>query len=190
MSYSNDPDLKAAALPHLEKDKYRENTISSKCAVCSQQIPFSHGRYHCSSCNDGDYEICRDSYAQLVATGKISSADGESGWRRCLAGHPLDVVAYQRAPDGAYQRVVLSNPVGGWKAGHASRYGQASPAISSHTFRAQAYWSWFPADGVDDELTFPKLAEIAEVEKVNADYSVGVYAGSRGLFPANHVKEL
>ncbi|KAJ8604989.1 hypothetical protein MRB53_041586 [Persea americana] len=142
-----------------------------------------------TNATDGNYEICETSYHQLIFTGKISAANGANGARRCLRNHPLSIVAWQTSADGTNQRVILSGPVGGWKASHAHRYGQRSDPISESRLRCQAYWSWFPADGIDDELSFPKFAEILEVEKTNSDYYQGVYAGSRGLFPANHVRE-
>lgn len=52
---------------------------------------------------------------------------------------------------------------------------------------AIARWSWYPEEGVKDELTFPRGAEIMEVENVNDDWFCGSYAGSEGLFPGNRV---
>jgi hypothetical protein len=53
--------------------------------------------------------------------------------------------------------------------------------------RAQATWSYFPAEGVQDELGFPRNAEIREAEDINGDWFWGVYAGRKGLFPGNYV---
>ncbi|KAF4553377.1 Hypothetical protein D9617_7g031040 [Elsinoe fawcettii] len=52
--------------------------------------------------------------------------------------------------------------------------------------RVQALWSYFPAEGVQDELAFPKNAEIREAEDINGDWFWGVYAGRKGLFPGNY----
>ncbi|KAF2477527.1 uncharacterized protein BDR25DRAFT_299441 [Lindgomyces ingoldianus] len=52
--------------------------------------------------------------------------------------------------------------------------------------RVQALWSYFPGEGVEDELGFPKNAEIREVEDINGDWFWGVYAGCKGLFPGNY----
>ncbi|KAF2751245.1 hypothetical protein M011DRAFT_463975 [Sporormia fimetaria CBS 119925] len=54
--------------------------------------------------------------------------------------------------------------------------------------RVQANWSYFPDEGVTDELGFPRNAEIREAEDVNGDWFWGVYAGAKGLFPGNYVK--
>lgn len=51
-----------------------------------------------------------------------------------------------------------------------------------------ALWAWYPEDGVDDELTFPRGAEITEGENINDDWFWGCYAGSTGLFPGSHVR--
>lgn len=52
--------------------------------------------------------------------------------------------------------------------------------------RVLALWSYFPAEGVEDELGFPRNAEIREVEDINGDWFWGVYAGAKGLFPGNY----
>ncbi|RHZ46649.1 SH3 domain protein [Aspergillus thermomutatus] len=50
-----------------------------------------------------------------------------------------------------------------------------------------ALWSWYPEDEVQDELMFPRGAEITEVENINDDWFWGCYAGQTGLFPGSHV---
>lgn len=55
-------------------------------------------------------------------------------------------------------------------------------------FRAVAGWGWVPAAGVEDELMFPKGAEISEVEDVNGEWFHGFYMGNQGLFPAPYVR--
>ncbi|RAL13811.1 uncharacterized protein BO97DRAFT_387751 [Aspergillus homomorphus CBS 101889] len=50
-----------------------------------------------------------------------------------------------------------------------------------------ALWSWYPEDGVKDELMFPRGAEITEAENINDDWYWGCYAGLTGLFPGSHV---
>lgn len=56
--------------------------------------------------------------------------------------------------------------------------------------RAVALWSYWSNEGVSDELTFPKGAEIREAEDINGDWFWGVYAGSKGLFPGGYVRVL
>jgi hypothetical protein len=57
--------------------------------------------------------------------------------------------------------------------------------------KALAMWSWYPKeeDG-DNELLFPKGAEVRECVDVNGDWFWGVYMGAKGLFPAPYVKVL
>jgi hypothetical protein len=55
--------------------------------------------------------------------------------------------------------------------------------------KAVACWSWYPVDGEgDDELMFPKWAEILEVEDQNGEWFHGFYMGASGLLPAPYVK--
>lgn len=52
---------------------------------------------------------------------------------------------------------------------------------------AVARWAWYPAEGAEDELLFPKGAEVREIEDVNGEWFHGVYMGAKGLFPAPYV---
>lgn len=49
--------------------------------------------------------------------------------------------------------------------------------------RLLALYSYYPEDGVTDELFFPRGAEITEAEDINGDWLWGIYAGAAGLFP-------
>lgn len=51
----------------------------------------------------------------------------------------------------------------------------------------QARWSYFPGEQNEDELFFPRGAEIKEVDDVNDEWFWGSYAGRTGLFPGSHV---
>jgi len=63
---------------------------------------------------------------------------------------------------------------------------QRFPPDGGVGLRIQARWSYFPAEGVTDELRFPKFAEITEAEDINGDWFWGVYAGGKGLFPGGY----
>ncbi|KAK4033191.1 hypothetical protein C8A01DRAFT_19826 [Parachaetomium inaequale] len=54
--------------------------------------------------------------------------------------------------------------------------------------RAVAGWGWVPGAGGEDELLFPKGAEVLEVEDVNGEWFHGFYMGAQGLFPAPYVR--
>ena len=56
--------------------------------------------------------------------------------------------------------------------------------------RVQALWSWWPAEGANDELAFPKGAEIRECKNVNGEWYWGSYCGRLGLFPSEYGKVL
>jgi hypothetical protein len=63
---------------------------------------------------------------------------------------------------------------------------QRFPPDGGVGLRVLAAWSYFPPDGVADELGFPKNAEIREAEDINGDWFWGVYCGVKGLFPGNY----
>ncbi|ERS99893.1 hypothetical protein HMPREF1624_03260 [Sporothrix schenckii ATCC 58251] len=61
---------------------------------------------------------------------------------------------------------------------------------------AVARWAWYPeqsgggdgdATAANDELLFPRQAEIREIEDVNGEWYHGVYMGRKGLFPSGFV---
>ncbi|KAI7317944.1 hypothetical protein KC315_g10253 [Hortaea werneckii] len=203
-------------MPHLRLDTYLLLPVLTDCDICQRPIPPNRTRFHCYVCSDGDYDICTECYYSLAATGKIGHGDGPGGWRRCLRGHRLAVVGYQDIPDGqGQQRVVVRDVVGGRrhkedhdddKEGNSDEGGRTAgsgdgvaaitaippppPEDSSLGARCLALWSYFPPEGVEDEVPFPKNAEVTEVEEMNGDWSIGVYAGKVGLFPSNHVRRV
>lgn len=67
---------------------------------------------------------------------------------------------------------------------------KANRATSSNDGKALALWSWIPAEGVTDELAFPRGAVLEEVVDVNGDFGWGVYARGAGLFPCAYVRPL
>ncbi|KAL9029960.1 MAG: hypothetical protein Q9196_001870 [Gyalolechia fulgens] len=64
------------------------------------------------------------------------------------------------------------------------------PPSGGMGMRVLALWTYLPSDEGQDELSFPKGAEIQEVENINDDWFVGCYAGRSGLFPGNYVRVL
>ncbi|KAI9726629.1 MAG: hypothetical protein M1828_000996 [Chrysothrix sp. TS-e1954] len=69
--------------------------------------------------------------------------------------------------------------------GREDRMSQDGPGT-----RVLALWTRMPDEGITDELTFPKGAEITEVVPINEDWSYGVYCRQKGLFPAQYVREI
>lgn len=49
-----------------------------------------------------------------------------------------------------------------------------------------AAWSFWPEEGAENELAFPKGAIVVEAEDINGDWFWGIYAGNKGLFPGNY----
>jgi hypothetical protein len=74
----------------------------------------------------------------------------------------------------------------GGNGGMPSGPGHHFPPDGGVGLRILAHWSYYPADGVMDELMFPRGAEIREAEDINGDWYWGVYAGAKGLFPGNY----
>lgn len=66
------------------------------------------------------------------------------------------------------------------------------PPDGGYGMKALALWSYWPEAEAEaiDELGFPKGAVVSEVEDINGDWFWGIYAGSKGLFPGNHVKKI
>lgn len=64
---------------------------------------------------------------------------------------------------------------------------QRHPPDGGVGLRLLATWQYWPDEGVEDELAFPRAAEIREAAAINRDWYWGVYCGAKGLFPANHV---
>lgn len=70
----------------------------------------------------------------------------------------------------------------------SSKMAQNFPPDGGVGYKAGARWAWYPKAGSDDELLFPRGAEIKEIEDVNGDWFFGSYMGTRGLFPAPYVR--
>ena len=252
-----------------ENETFKILSFSTNCDICTYPIPASTTRFHCLTCNDGDYDVCANCYLKLGATGKISKENSHNGWRRCIRGHRMIVTGFEDHDEGQ-KRVVVRDLVGGralkdehlyhpsstatpvsaaatgspisttspevgtgdwsWKEGaerrkkasrartpwangaiqintntssngsHSRNASTEPPTPSSPTTPTRrfppdggvgvivhALWSWYPEDGVEDELMFPRGAEITEGENINDDWFWGCYAGVTGLFPGAHV---
>jgi hypothetical protein len=179
------PEQPTITLPHLPENFYVTLPVRQDCDICHYPIPPTSTRLHCNSCNSGDYDVCHACYNALATTGKISQINGPDGWRRCLQNHRMAVVGFQ----DAQQRVVVREIVGGWalKDEEVGNVG-VLPPDGGVGLRCLTLWSRFVPE--EDELGFPRGAEIREAERVNEDWFWGVYEGRKGLFPGNHVRVL
>jgi hypothetical protein len=167
---------------------FRPLTFTTLCNICSYPIPPSNTRCHCLKCNAGDYDICMSCYHKLVVSGRIAKEDGVNGWRRCLRSHRMYIVGFEDR-DGAQRRMVVRDLVGGYalKEQDETARAQRYPPDGGIGLRLLARWGYLPDEGVEDELSFPRGAEIREAADINGDWYWGVYCGVGKLFPANHV---
>ena len=161
------------------------------CDVCLGLIPPPASRFHCPRCNEGHYDVCNCCYLHLIKRGHIAEGDGPRGWRLCLKGHRMMIVGYENSSRGQ-RYVVFADLVGGRALNDpdssrvTGRY-RPSGGVGLHVM---ALWSYWPEGGDDDELSFPKGAEIRECKIINDDWFWGVYCGRKGLFPGIYVEEI
>ena len=168
---------------------FRPLTFTTVCNICRYPIPPSNMRYHCLKCNAGDYDICMGCYHKLVISSRIAKEDGVNGWRKCLRGHRMYIVGFEDR-DGAQRRMVVRDLVGGYALKEEEEMTvrvQRYPPDGGVGLRLLARWAYWPDEGVEDELAFPRGAEIREAADINGDWYWGVYCGVGKLFPANHV---
>ncbi|KAB5570638.1 hypothetical protein GE09DRAFT_714986 [Coniochaeta sp. 2T2.1] len=215
---------------------FRRVVVNTRCEVCRRDVAPREERLHCYACSSGlgaetrpgEWEVCEGCYVRLEGEGRISPENGTKGWRRCLAGHRLAIVAFVEGKDGVLRRKVVRDWVGGRKLGfeeyapglqvcfwmdngvrkerlvtrdvaataetdvgvRGTRWTDEFPADGGSGGRAVARWAWYPAEGAEDELLFPKGAQVREIEDVNGEWFHGVYMGAKGLFPAPYVFQL
>lgn len=162
----NVPSASLPLLPHVpDPASYTSITLSSYCDVCHYSIPPSHARFHCNTCNKGNYDICNACYHSLVNTGKIARDNGPSGWRRCLRSHRMSIVGYE-VREGGPHRVVVKEMVGGW----ALRDDMAIRATTTGPpTQPQDHWRWKEHDGT--------------AKSVSAASSAKLFASSSHVFP-------
>ena len=173
--------------------EYIPLTFSPNCKICTYPIQPSNTRFHCPQCNEGDYDICTTCYLKLVATGKISKSNGDKGWRKCLEGHRMVVVGFEDSPLGQ-RRTIVRDRVGGNEKKKLAQMMNMNVPMGKYPpdggagIRFFAVYSFWPQDGDDGDLAFPRGAEIREAEKYQGEWYVGCYAGSEGIFPLSYVE--
>ena len=175
--------------PSGKTPQFSPLACSINCSICDLPIPPSGNHFHCPQCDDGDYDMCIDCYLRLVNNGQISEEDGPRGWRRCLKGHRMIIFGFGFSARG--QRFVVIKDLVGGHALNVSEMSHTSgeyPPSGGGGLRVSAQWSYWPKDGDDDELAFPRGAEIKECENVDGNWSWGVYCGRTGLFPSSYCR--
>lgn len=108
-------------------------------------------------------------------------------------GEGLQVWSWRRG-DETWQRLVTTDVSGtappATPGSGARGFTQGLPPDGGSGMRAHARWAWYPQAAADDELLFPRGAEVREIEDVNGDWFFGTYMGAKGLFPAPYVRML
>ncbi len=134
----------------------------------------------------------------------VGFQDGDAGQSRIVVkdlvgGHALKDEGGEGAATGSWSwpngrerqsRTVSKQVASGVNIGEGSPLLARFPPDGGVGMRVRALWSYYPAEGVSDELMFPKGAEIREVADINGDWFWGCYSGASGLFPGNHVRIL
>lgn len=93
--------------------------------------------------------------------------------------------------DRSHKKLVTKDVMKSVPAGSSSTaHEQGFPPDGGVGMKAVAIWGWYPTEGADDELLFPKGAEVRECKDVNTDWFYGTYMGKSGLFQANYVRVL
>ena len=166
-------------------EKAFELLFDTHCHSCATTIGSPENLYHCPKCNNGDYDLCKGCYLELVTSGQISEANGPQGWRRCPEGHRMIVIAFEYSAR-VQKRIIVEGLVGG----HAQDASELSPASSQYPPNGGlepsmvALCSSWPSEKEDDVLAFPEGAEIQEVQNHNGGWFSGVYCGREGSFLA------
>lgn len=124
-------------------NSFKPLLFNSTCDLCHEGISPAEVRFHCYSCtsslvadaSQGDYDICSQCYAGLVARGNLSAENGYSGWRRCLQGHRMAVIGFVDSDEGRW-RFIDKDMVGG----HALRV--ESVEGSEEETQGLQKWTW------------------------------------------------
>lgn len=118
--------------------------------------------------------------------------DGGNGGRKGMGMSMGEKEFKWRSPDGTLQHYKVPSS----HSSHSSSYSASSSSYPAPTrfppdggtgLRLVARWSYWPDEGVQDELGFPRGAEIREAVDINGDWYFGVYCGRGGLLPAGFV---
>lgn len=181
------------------------------CYECSEEEGVGEGV-------EGGWDLCGGCYEGMVP-GRVAVENGVAGWRRCLQGHRMVVEVFERDKRGLEWRRRVRGLVGGRRLGREKKGGKegvetwwweedgkrverlvavdVKRSVGEGGFpsdegapRGVARWAWYPAEGVTDELMFPKWAEIEEVRDENGEWCSGWYMGKSGLLPAAYLTML
>ena len=186
--------------PVSSRTAYKTLSVSTTCDICTSPIAASMARFHCLECNAGDYDICVNCYFKLVASGKITKENGHSGWRRCPAGHRMEVVGFESYDDNdddddddddddfvqgqRQRRIVIRALVGGHalKDDHVGLQGQSHyyghAAARSGPELGNGDWSW--KEGSERRKKASRIRTMIAAGRSNSDISTNNSRSSSG----------
>jgi Zn finger protein HypA/HybF involved in hydrogenase expression len=183
------------AVPSASKsvvsNAYTPITLTCYCDICHYSIPPSQSRYHCNTCNKGNYDICNSCYHSLVSTGKISRANGPTGWRRCLNSHRMTVTGYEDGQGGPH-RIIVRELVGGWalKDDMNTSLSSSSSSTTPQSRQQQDQWRWKENDGTSSAANPSSRTVISPNMLPPPDGGVGLRAQAMwSYFPGDHVHD-
>ncbi|RYO93970.1 hypothetical protein DL764_007899 [Monosporascus ibericus] len=141
----------------------------------------------------GGVGLRTESYETPSGDDNDGARDGDEDGRPTIK---LEKWSWHQGPDGARLERLVAVDVAApappqlrlRSTGNATATDELFPPEGGAGMRAVATWSWYPQPGADDELAFPRGAEVREVEDVNGDWFHGSYMGAMGLFPSPYVR--
>ncbi|KAL7626323.1 hypothetical protein AAE478_003095 [Parahypoxylon ruwenzoriense] len=152
--------------------------------------------------SDGWRRCLKGHRMAIVGFTEISGAQRRYVAQEIVGGNNLRIEAYE----GEEQQPGLPLQKWSWRSSDGPRLERlvtidvaaTAPTLGTDLFppdggvglKAVAKWSWYPQAGAEDELLFPRGAEVREIEDVNGEWFFGHYMGAEGLFPAPYVRAL
>jgi hypothetical protein len=119
----------------------------------------------------GGWKLKMEIFSQLQGLQKWSWCEGPTTLKR-LVTRDVASTAPRTVPEGDGDVVLVS--------------AETFPPDGGNGFLATAKWAWNPT--ADDELLFPKGADVIEIEELDEEWSHGVYMGAQGLLPTKYLR--
>ena len=180
---------------------------TKSCSLCLDPIVHTpsqtHGNWHCPTCTPS-YDLHGECYELLRSRGQIPNIPSKS----CPKGHSMQsrtlmdnsaAVVFGMTIQQGDPNVLFSErkPMA-----RASSTHQQPPQTFQTTgpgIRMTAIWAYYPAEPLlptsttaptpaEDELAFPRGAEVWQAQDINGDWAWGWYAGRSGLYPGGYLR--
>ncbi|CAG8962162.1 hypothetical protein HYFRA_00005209 [Hymenoscyphus fraxineus] len=177
----------SSKLPNRQSGDY---DICSNCytrLVANRRISMENGPKGWRRCLEGHRMIIIGFESKHGGQRRVITSDLIGGWLLHTETFPsTDFPDLQKWSWGDKHQKLVTNNVMNTSPPSIPNFEQDSgfPAEGGDGIRCVARWSWYPEEGADDELAFPKGAEIRECKDINGEWWHGTYMGKRGLFPS------